>query len=139
MSVVSTSSVNSSSSKSHLIDVPTHWRHETQHCLDTKAVSDEARNDLSGNFVLCCVYIIYVFMLIINAILLVVCMSLNNMCAHHTLYYCCYFYYSSFIILTSLMQERKMKMVFLHFYNSALSCRRKEPLIYTSTFMRIAR
>ena len=46
MSVVSTSSVNSSSSKSHLIDVPTHWHAETQHCLDTKAVSDEARNDI---------------------------------------------------------------------------------------------
>ena len=46
VSVVSTPSVQSSSSalSSQLIDIPTHWHPETQQRLETKAVSDEARN-----------------------------------------------------------------------------------------------
>lgn len=46
--MASTPSLRSvSSPASHQqIEIPTHWHPETQHCLESKIVSNEARNDI---------------------------------------------------------------------------------------------
>ena len=53
LSVASTPSVQSLSSalSSQLIDIPTHWRPESQHCLETKVVSDATCDDISRTLV----------------------------------------------------------------------------------------
>lgn len=46
ISVASTPRSSSSTSSCQLIEIPTKWRPETQHCLDSKIINFESRNDI---------------------------------------------------------------------------------------------